>query len=71
MLEYDRIITRTNINVLLNIGPGGGCRKEKKRGKKKTFLTLPVITLDVTTSCKIYTNYIFDFIVRMNSYDVK
>ena len=43
----------------------------KKRGKKKTFLTLPVITLDVTTSCKIYANYIFDFIVRMNSYDVK
>ena len=72
MLEYDRIITRTNINVLLNIGPGGGCRKEKKEvKKKKTFLTLPVITLDVTTSCKIYTNYIFDFIVRMNSYDVK
>ena len=38
MLEYDRIITRTNINVLLNIGPGGGgggCRKEKKEVKKK------------------------------------
>ena len=66
MLGYDRTITRTNINVLLNIGPWTGYRKEKKR-LKDTFLTLPVITLGVTTSCKIYTNYIFDFIVRMNS----
>ena len=70
MLDYDRTITRTNINVLLNIGPWAGYRKERKE-VKKTFQTLPVITLGVITSCKIYTNYIFDFIVRMNSYDVK
>ena len=65
------LITRTNINVLLTTlghGPGAG---RKKQEVKKTFLTLPVITLGVITSCKIYTNYIFDFIVRMNSYDVK
>ena len=39
MLGYNRTITCTNINVLLNIGPGarGG---RKKRGKKATFPTL-------------------------------
>jgi len=31
MLGYNRTITRININVLLNIGPGeGGGRKNKK-----------------------------------------
>ena len=71
MLDYDRTITRTNINVLLNIGPWAAYRKEKKEVKKISFQTLPVITLGVITSCKIYTNYVFDFIVRMNSCDVK
>ena len=39
MLEYNRTITRTNINVLLNIGPGE--REEgKKKYKKVAFPTL-------------------------------
>ena len=53
--------------LTLGHGPGAGRKKNKL---KKTFLTLPVIALGVTNSFKIYTNYIFDFIVRMNSHDV-
>ena len=34
MLGYNRTITRANINVLLNTGPGAGGRKEKKEVKK-------------------------------------
>jgi len=33
MLGYNRTITHTNINVLINIGPGAGGGR-KKRGKK-------------------------------------
>ena len=33
MLGYNRTITRTNINVLINIGPGAGGGR-KRRGKK-------------------------------------
>ena len=33
MLRYNRTITRTNINVLINIGPGAGGGR-KRRGKK-------------------------------------
>ena len=33
MLGYNRIITRTNVNVLINIGPGAGGGR-KSRGKK-------------------------------------
>ena len=39
MLRYKRKITRTNINVLLNVGPGAGGGR-KKGGKKATFPTL-------------------------------
>jgi len=67
MTEQLRAQTLTFCSTLGH-GPGAG---RKKKEVKKPFLTLPVITLGVTTSCKIYTNYIFDFIVRMNSYDVK
>ena len=36
MLGYNRTIARTNINVLINIGPGvGGGRK--RRGKKSNL----------------------------------
>ena len=37
MLGYNRTITITNINVLLNIGPGAG-EGRKNRGKKKNSL---------------------------------
>jgi len=33
MLGYNRTIPRTNINVLINIGPGAGGGR-KRRGKK-------------------------------------
>ena len=33
MLGYKRIITRTNINVVIKIGPGAG-KGRKRRGKK-------------------------------------
>ena len=33
MLGYNRTITRTNINVLINIGPGAG-EGRKRRGEK-------------------------------------
>ena len=33
MLEYNRTITRININFLINIGPGAGAGR-KRRGKK-------------------------------------
>ena len=39
MLRYNRKITRTNINVLLNVGQGAGGGR-KKGGKKATFPTL-------------------------------
>ena len=38
MLGYNRTIMRTNINVLINIGPGAGEGKEEV--KKATFPTL-------------------------------
>ena len=40
MLGYNRIIKRTNINVLLNIGPGargGREKREKKSNLPDTF----------------------------------
>ena len=37
MLGYNRKITCTNINVLLNIRPGARGGRKKKRGKKATF----------------------------------
>ena len=40
MLRYNRTITRTNINVFLNTGPGTGERRKKKEAKKATFPTL-------------------------------
>ena len=41
MLGYNRTVTRTNINVLTNIGPGaGGGGGEKGEAKKATFPTL-------------------------------
>ena len=36
MLGCNRIITRTNINILLNIGPGAGGGR-KKRGRKSNL----------------------------------
>ena len=36
MLGYNRTITHTNINVLINIGPGAGGGR-KRRVKKGTF----------------------------------
>ena len=38
MLGYNRTIRRTNINVLLNTGPGTGGRRKKKEVKKKNNL---------------------------------
>ena len=48
MLGYNRTITRTNINVLINIGPGvgGGSKKEVK---KATFPTLLTMIVGITT----------------------
>ena len=45
MLEYDRTITRTNSNVLLNIGPGAeeGRKKEVNKGAFPTLLTMIVV----------------------------
>ena len=40
MLGYNRTVARTNINVLTNIGPGGGGGGEKGEAKKATFPTL-------------------------------
>ena len=37
MLGYNRTITITNINVLLNIGPRAGEGKEKKEVKKNSL----------------------------------
>ena len=40
MLGYNRTITRTNINVLINIGPGAGGgrkRRDKKGNLPNTF----------------------------------
>ena len=55
MLGYNRTITRTNINVLINIGPGAGGGR-KRRGKKGN---LPNTFDDDCRSCtvpsKIYT----------------
>ena len=39
MLGYNRTITRTNIDVLINIGPGAGGGR-KRRGKMGNLLTL-------------------------------
>ena len=39
MLGYNRTITCTNINVLINIGPGAG-EEGKEEVKKATFPTL-------------------------------
>ena len=39
MLGYNRTITHTNINVLINIGPGAG-EEGKEEVKKATFPTL-------------------------------
>ena len=36
MLGYNRTITRTNINVLINIGPGARGER-KRRGKKRNL----------------------------------
>ena len=55
MLGYNRTITHTNINVLINIGPGAGGGR-KRRGKKGN---LPNTFDDDCRSCtapsKIYT----------------
>ena len=40
MLEYNRTITLTNIDVLLKIWPGVGGKKEQKRKKVAAFPTL-------------------------------
>ena len=57
MLGYNRTITRTNINVLINIGPGAGGGR-KRRGKKgnlpntfdddcsNTYLPITIAELD-------------------------
>ena len=37
VLGYNRTITRKNINVLINIGPGAG-KGRKRRGKKGNLL---------------------------------
>ena len=37
MLGYNRTITPTNINVLLNNGPGAGGGRKKKRGKNSNL----------------------------------
>ena len=36
MLGYNRTITRTNINVFINIGPGAGGGR-KRSGKKRNL----------------------------------
>ena len=46
MLGYNRTITRTNINVLINIGPGAG-QEGKEEVKKVTFPTLLTMILGV------------------------
>ena len=45
MLGYNRTIARTNINVLINIGPGAG-EEEKGGVKKATFATLLTMIVD-------------------------
>ena len=53
MLGYNRTITRTNINVLLNIGPGtGGGRKKKEveKGALRTLLTMIVVLAEILTN---------------------
>ena len=52
MLGYNRTITITNINVLLNIGPRAGEGREKKRGKRKTaFPTILTIIVVLNLFC--------------------
>ena len=52
MLGYNRIIKRTNINVLLNIGPGagGGIKKEIKKATFPTLFAMIVGTFKGTVS---------------------
>jgi len=52
MLGYNRIIKRTNINVLLKIGPGagGGRKKEIKKATFPTLLTMIVGTCKGTVN---------------------
>ena len=50
MFEYNRTIIGTNIKVLLNIGPGAGERREKKRYKVAAFPTLITMIIGITDS---------------------
>ena len=52
MLGYNRTITRTNINVLINIGPGagGGRKRRGKKGNLPNTLTMTVVAGIVTIS---------------------
>ena len=52
MLGYNRTITRTNINVLINIGPGagGGRKRRGKKGNLPNTLTMIVVAGIVTIS---------------------
>ena len=48
MLGYKRTITRTNINVLINIGPGAGeeGKEEEKKATFPTLLTMIVVEME-------------------------
>ena len=50
MLGYNKTITPTNINVLLNIGPGAGGRRKKRRGKNSNLPN----TFDDDCSIRLY-----------------
>ena len=52
MLGYNRTITHTNINVLINIGPGagGGRKRRGKKGNLPNTLTMIVVAGIVTIS---------------------
>ena len=52
MLGYNRTITRTNINVLINIRPGagGGRKRRGKKGNLPNTLTMIVVAGIVTIS---------------------
>ena len=55
MLGYNRTIRITNINVLLNIGPGAGEGREKKEVKKKTpFPTILTIIVLLNLFCLLF-----------------
>ena len=76
MLGYNRTIARTNINVLINIGPGagGGRKGEVKKATFPTLLTMIVALLKTEdnilltyASCSSFSSFVlFSFLLHIS-----